>query len=131
MQWSLVPYMHFFIYCTESTFESQCKTQNSYGFKKEDKHIKLLVLSIFKQLLIHFYILNFNLKFFLEIKGLNLMDIILVGFLHHFAVHFVEYMAFDLVAAHSLQDLSAHIADLATIEVDVAHDDVYFEMQSV
>jgi len=22
----------FFIYCTESTFESQCKTQNSYGF---------------------------------------------------------------------------------------------------
>ena len=91
----------------------------------------MLVLSIFKQLLIHFYILNFNLKFFLEIKGLNLMDIILVGFLHHFAVHFVEYMAFDLVAAHSLQDLSAHIADLATIEVDVAHDDVYFEMQSV
>ena len=50
------------------------------------------------------------------------------GFNH---VHFVEYMAFDLVAAHSLQDLSAHIADLATIEVDVAHDDVYFEMQSV
>ncbi len=101
-------------------------------FKKEDKHIKLLVLSIFKQLLIHSYILNFNLKIsFLEIKGLNLMDIILVGFLHHFAVHFVEYMAFDLVAAHSLQDLSAHIADLATIEVDVAHDDVYFEMQSV
>mgnify|MGYP000125718859 FL=1 len=54
------------------------------------------------------------------------MDIILVGFLHHFAVHFVEYMKFDLVAAHSLQDLSVHFADLATIEVAVAHDDVYF-----
>ena len=92
----------------------------------------MLILSIFKQLLSHYHILNFNLTFlFLEIKGLNLMDIILVGFLHHFAVHFVEYMAFDLVAAHSLQDLSAHFADLATIEVAVAHDDVYFEMPLV
>ena len=54
-----------------------------------------------------------------------------MDFLHHFAVHFVEYTAFGLVATHSLQDLSAHFADLATIEADVAHDDVYFEMQSV
>ena len=51
-----------------------------------------------------------------------------MDFDHHFVDLAVNHMELDLVDHKSL-DSVVHIVDCA--EVDVDHDDVYFEMQSV